>query len=254
MLHNCKRTDITCHERVIFMSEQIFYCGGQTEAIWHCANFLQREGCVFAQSPGDSVTHLLLDVPCKDTTGLPELLGQLPEGIAVIGGKLQNPALQGYNVIDLLQDPLYLAKNANITAHGAVKLALSLLPVTLDRCRVLVIGWGRIGKCLAQLLRQMGAIVTVAARKKTDRAMLTAMGYKATDMLFQASDDYRVIFNTVPAPVLTDAQYPTGCLKLELASLPGMEGQNIINALALPNRCAPESSGELIARSILRLI
>ncbi|MBQ8797336.1 MAG: hypothetical protein IJZ56_03980 [Oscillospiraceae bacterium] len=236
------------------MSERIFYCVGQTGALRHCVNSLQQEGCVFAQTAGSSVTHLLLDVPCKDTTGLPELLVQLPKDITVIGGNLRDPALQGYNIIDLLQDPLYLAQNANITAHGAVKLALGLLPVTLDRCCVLVIGWGRIGKCLARLLRQMGALVTVAARKETDRAMLTAMGYKAVDLSFESSNDYRVIFNTVPAPVLKDGQCSAGCLKLELASLPGMAGGDVINARALPNRCAPESSGELIARSILRLL
>ena len=236
------------------MSERIFYCAGQTEALRHCVNSMRQEGFVFAQDPDSSVTHLLLDVPCKDATGLPELLTQLPKDITVIGGNLRNPALHGYRVIDLLQDPLYLAQNANITAHGAVKLALNLLPITLNHCPVLVIGWGRIGKCLAQLLWQMGALVTVAARKETDRAMLTAMGYKAVDLSFGPSDDYRVIFNTVPAPVLTDGQYPAGCLKLELASLPGIEGGDIVNARALPNRCAPESSGELIARSILRLI
>ena len=235
------------------MSERIFFCAGQSEALRYCVDFLQRTGWFFAQAPSHSVTHLLLDAPCKDIAGLPDLLAQLPKGITIVGGNLREAIFQGYKVIDLLQDPLYLSENANITAHGAVKLALSLLPVTLCHCPVLVIGWGRIGKCLAQLLHQMGAHVTVAARKETDRAMLTAMGYHAVDLSFPPSADYRVIFNTAPAPVLTAKQYPAGCLKLELASLPGMEGGDIVNARGLPNRCAPESSGELIARSILRL-
>lgn len=175
------------------------------------------------------------------------MLLQLSKDVTIVGGNLCVPE---YQVVDLLQDPLYLAENADITAHGAVKLALELLPVTLKELPVLVIGWGRIGKCLARLLRQMDALVTVAARKETDRAMLTALGYRAVDL--PDSPPYRLIFNTVPAPIPT--RFPEDCLKIELASVPGLAGDNIINGRALPNRCAPESSGQLIARSVLRHI
>ena len=44
-----------------------------------------------------------------------------------------------------------------------------------------------------------------------------------------------------------------GCVKLELASSPGMEGSDIIQARGLPGKMAPESSGKLIARTVLRL-
>lgn len=240
------------------MSEQIFYCAGRTEALAHGVEYLRREGCIFTAEPDRSVTHLLLDIPHRDPSLLPGLLTKLSQDVIIVGGNLRDPALQGYETTDLLQDPHYLAENANITAHCAVKLALAQLPVTLYRCPVLIIGWGRIGKCLAQLLRQMGCQVTVSARKEADRAMLAALGYNtiALSPTVPVSGNYRVIFNTVPAPVLSAQQlqiYPASCLKLELASLPGLAGDDIIDARGLPSRCAPESSGELIARSILRL-
>ena len=228
------------------MNPCIFYSAGQTEAMSHCVHYLQRKGCSFAAAPCREVTHLLLDVPFKNPELLPKLLEQLSDDAVIFGGNLQVP---GYKTIDLLQDPLYLAENANITAHGAVKLALAHLPVTLQNLPVLVIGWGRIGKCLAYLLRQMGASVTVAARKETDRAMLFALGYSAAEPSVSDSR-YRVVFNTVPA--LIPAMFSEDCLKIELASVPGLAGDNIINGRALPNRCAPESSGQLIARSVLR--
>ena len=203
---------------------------------------------MFASEPDCKVTHLMLDVPFRNPEKLPELLLQLSKDVTIVGGNLNVP---GYKVIDLLQDPFYLAENADVTAHGAVKLALGLLPVTLKGLPVIVIGWGRIGKCLAQLLQQMGADVTVAARKEADRAMLSALGYDAIDVT-AISSHYRLIFNTVPAPIFTGEQ-PEDCLKIELASVPGLAGDNIIDGRALPNRCAPESSGQLIARSILRL-
>ena len=240
------------------MGEKVFYSAGHTDALAYGVKYLQQEGLTFAAEPDASVTHLLLDVPCKNRDDLPALLRKLPDNITVIGGNLTGVLPNGYATVDLLQDLHYLAENANITAHCAVKLALAHLPVTLQRLPVLVIGWGRIGKCLAHLLRQMDCLVTVSARKESDRAMITALGYRATDLSAGTPlcADYRVIFNTVPAPVLSARQlqeYPKNCLKLELASFPGMEGEDIINARGLPSRLAPESSGELIARSILRL-
>lgn len=237
------------------MKERIFYSAGSTDALAHAAAILKEKGCRFADTFDSTVTHLLLDVPHKNWDGLPAVLS--PD-LTVMGGNLSCPALTGCKTIDLLQDPLYLAENANITAHCAVKLALDRSPVILYGCPVLVVGWGRIGKCLAQLLRQMGARVTVAVRKETDRAMLLALGYDVIDTqtLTHGPAHCRMIFNTVPSVVLTrDAlsECPKDCLKLELASLPGMEGDDIINARGLPNRGAPESSGQLIARSILRL-
>jgi hypothetical protein len=42
-------------------------------------------------------------------------------------------------------------------------------------------------------------------------------------------------------------------VKIELASSPGLEGDDVIEALGLPGKYAPETSGKLIARTILRL-
>ena len=126
------------------------------------------------------------------------------------------------------------------------------LPVALRNCKILVIGWGRIGKCLAALLKGLEAQVTVAARKETDRAILNALGYQAIDIHDIRPDGYRVIFNTAPAAVLNDT--PANCLKIDLASTPGIGGTNVIHARGLPGKDAPEASGNLIARTIIRLI
>ena len=240
------------------MKDQIFYSAGDTQAITYAVTALEQADCRFSPEPDATVTHLLLDIPHKNWGCLPAILSRLSPGVTIIGGNLSHPALTGYKTVDLLQDPIYLAQNAEITAHCAIKLVLQELSVILDQCPVLVIGWGRIGKCLAQLLRLMGASVTVAARKETDRAMLMALGYDAVDIKIPDTDlaGYRVIFNTIPVAVLSQDALRCcrdDCLKVELASLPGMAGEDIICARGLPNRGAPESSGQLIARSILRL-
>ena len=232
------------------MDKRVFYCGGQTEALAFAVKHLQAAGCRFSDKPGSAVTHLLLDVPQKGAVNLSEF----SPDVTIVGGNLCADPFAPFSTVDLLQDPLYQAENANITAHCAVKLAHSKLPVILKGCSVLVIGWGRIGKCLAKLLKQMDANVCVAARKEADRAMLEALGYEAVSIQDCCRHDPRIVFNTVPVGIVKESDFPPECLKIELASSPGIIGDTVVDGRRLPGRYAPESSGELIARSILRLL
>lgn len=241
------------------MNDLIFYCAGSSRALIYAAAFLMEEGAVFLPCPDHTVTHLLLPIPSFEADGtikgggdLNDVLSRLPKSVTVIGGNLCRPELADYEVVDLLSDSWYLARNANITAHCALELAMAKLPVTLEKCPVLVVGWGRIGKCLAKLLHGLGACVTVAARKESRRVMIEALGYKSCGMEAVHSQDYRLIINTVPAMVLP--KVPGTALKMDLASVPGMGGKDIMWARGLPGLLAPESSGALIAQTILQWI
>lgn len=68
-------------------------------------------------------------------------------------------------------------------------------------------------------------------------------------------DRFRVIFNTVPAPLLSASKTDTlpECLLLDLASVPGLSGSRVVPARGLPGLLAPESAGELIGRTVIRL-
>lgn len=241
------------------MDDYVFYCAANNKALIYAAAFLMEEGAVFVPCPDHTVTHLLLPVPSFEADGsikgggnLKELLSQLPKTVTVIGGNLKRPELAEYEVLDLLEDPWYLAKNAGITAHCTLELALEKLPIILDRCPVLIIGWGRIGKCLSKLLRAMGACVTVAARKESRRVMIETLGYKSCSIEEICPEKFRLIINTVPAMILPDTQGTA--LKMDLASVPGIGGRDVLRARGLPGLLAPESSGELIAQVITRWI
>lgn len=230
---------------------------GHTAAMPMVCRLLKQRGFTIQQQPGADTTHLLLPVPAFGPDGnirgggdLAELLEQLSPNVTVIGGNLQHPLLLSYDKLDLLDDPFFVAKNAAITAHCAVRMITHALPCTLERCPVLVIGWGRIGKILSRLLDQMGAKVVVAARKATDRAMLEALGYGAVDTYELDPTGYRVIVNTVPVPILTDCS--TDALKIDLASVPGITGTGVIWARGLPGKDAPESAAQLIAHTITK--
>lgn len=240
------------------MKDILIYPAGSTEACALAGVFLQKAGFSVTDHPAPEITHLLLDVPAFRSDGLlrsgevPEkLLSMVPRKVIVAGGNLDHPVLRNHTKLDFLQDAEYLAQNAAITAHCAIKIAMTHLKTTLRDTPTLILGWGRIGKCLARLLTGLDCPVTVAARKEKDRAMLHALGYDAVDFTNLDKKAFRLLFNTVPEPVC-----PAGsdsCLKIELASQPGLTSSDVIQAKGLPGLHAPESSGRLIADTFFRI-
>jgi len=237
------------------MEHRKFCTAGNTAALKYAASALWALGWEYDAS----ARNLLLPVPSFDSEdriiGGGRIEDVLSEDMTVIGGNLQNKALKARRCIDLLQDADYLAENAAITAYCGIRYAENALSVILRDCPVLVIGWGRIGKCLAELLCRMGADVHVYARKAQDRAMLQALGYSAIDRLDNKEMliNFRVIYNTVPVMVLTREYLPKNAVLIDLASVAGIESKDVIWARGLPNKDAPESSGLLIAKTVDRL-
>lgn len=248
------------------MSRYIFYPANRSAAVLAAAECLKTKGYGVVDRPCESVTHLILPVPSFDNAGNlkgggdpDELLRPLPPSVTIVGGNLPAGRFPGHRTMDLLTDEQYLADNAAISAYCALRLAMMELPVTLRGCKGLIVGWGRIAKCLAALLWGLEADVTIAARKEADRAMAHALGYHAVNTadLGENLNHFRVIFNTVPAPILSQEQTEhctPNCLKIDLASTRGIEGSRIIWARGLPGKDTPESSGKLIAKTIIRLL
>ena len=248
------------------MSQYIFYPINRTAAVCAAAQALKTKGYGVVDRPCESITHILLPVPSFDAQGnlkgggdLDGLLPTLSSKVVIIGGNIPKDHFPNHNIMDLLQDAQYLADNAAISAYCALRLAMMELPVMLRGCKTLILGWGRIGKCLAALLKAMDADVTVAARKGEDRAIAHALGYHTKNIADLGEDlnGYRLIFNTVPAPILSEEQTEhctDQCVKIDLATRKGIEGRHTIWARGLPGKDTPESSGKLIAKTIVRLL
>lgn len=236
------------------MINQVIWIPQHTAALEYAARHLEQWSWTPVNAPSSAVTHVLLPVPCRlhpDT--LATILSPLPETVTVLGGFLDSVPT-GRACINLLEDEDYQAENAMITAYCALRLGADALPVTWNDCPVLILGWGRIGKCLSYLLQRLGANVTIAARKESDLALARAFAYEA--MTFREAEDqttrFRAVFNTVPAPVLR-CPATADCAFIELASKPGMDGPAIIDGRGLPGKMTPESAGALIARTVDRL-
>ncbi len=215
---------------------------GDSPALSFAIRALEKEG-VQVGSALSQATHVLFPVPTKEVN-----VQNIPEGVTVIGGNLDFLP-DTFPKVDLLREEQYLAENAHLTADCALRLLADRLGVAFRGCPLLVIGWGRIGKCLATMLKALEADVTVAARKASDLGMLTALGYKAVAVSDIEPERYRAIINTAPAPILErDGDY----IQIDLASQQGLAGQRAIWARGLPGKMLPEASGRLIAQGVLR--
>ena len=239
------------------MDNILIYPAGTSDACRYAAGFLQAESLPLVDHPTPEVTHLLLDVP-TDTEAADRILPMIPGNAVVVGGNLPDSIAKNHPAVDLLKLENYLAPNAAITADCAIRVARPHLTATFSDTPTLVIGWGRIGKCLARLLRALDCPVTVAARKERDLAALRSLGYRAVDMQALPSllPKFRLIFNTAPEPVLSSETLSRckNCVKIDLASRLGLAGEDVIWARGLPGKYAPESSGKLIAETLLQYI
>ena len=157
--------------------------------------------------------------------------------------------------------------NAVATAEGAIQIAMEELPITLHDARVLVIGFGRLGRALAPRLRALGARVCVSARRYEQQAAAEGMGLGSEGME-RLSDwlcSYDLVFNTVPARLLgleELAVMKEGALVIDLASRPGgvdldaarTLGVHVVWALSLPGRVAPVTAGRYIKDTVYHIM
>lgn len=227
---------------------------------------------------------IILPLPALDSAGMlntplsqqkisaEELLRLVPVHTPVYGGRLGKSFTEtaeelGLQAEDYFQREELKIANAAATAEGAVQIAMEETPITLCASRVLVIGYGRIGRLLSAKLKAMGAFVTASARKPADIAWIKANGCAAVETAalepLLAKQD--IIFNTVPATVMDRRRLSLvkkGGLCIDLASKPGgidfeaaaELGVKVIWALSLPGEVAPVSSGAAIRDTVYNLL
>ncbi len=166
---------------------------------------------------------------------------------------------------DFLDDEDFAIYNAIPTAEGAIEVAMKETRRTIHSSNCLVLGFGRIGKILADLLKGLHANVTVVARKDEDLAWIKAMGYVGArySELEEILPHTDILFNTVPALVIKDElrKMKKDSLIIDLASKPGGVDFELANSLGikaelllgLPGKVAPSSVAEYMLKRVLKV-
>lgn len=222
-----------------------------------------------------NVGHLvLLPVPStKDmvhVSGTEILLGDTLANVAcgskVFGYSLPEPYKQkaremGAEIIDIANDEDFLKDNARLTAVGAVGYLLTTSKKAISGLHIGVVGYGRIGSALTDLLLFFGAQVRVYTSKMLTRVELGESGIETclSDDLYLGAgniDELDVLINTAPKDMrsaFNGGTIPLGTRALELASGKNFDGICGVEYLpGIPEKYYPESAGEIYYATILK--
>ena len=167
--------------------------------------------------------------------------------------------------VDLWTDESLLRDNAYLTAEGALCAAMRAGRRALRDTRCLVIGWGRIGRALTELLAALSAGVTVASRSPANRLFAAQRGADLADTgrIAEALPGRGLIFNTAPAMVLDAAALAHAdedAMIVDLASPPyGVDlraawarGLRAWREPGLPGRYCPVSAAQALMDAVMR--
>ena len=236
------------------------------------ANFIilplptSRDGKILNISDGEKTEAVELE----KIVSLAHRNGNMPIIGGVIPEFMMNEAnVLGVETVDFYKNENLQQLNALPSAEGAISLAMQNSDKVLEGMKVLVTGYGRIGKLLAKKLRALGAIVTVAARRDEVLCEIS-MGHNAvrstdTCTLKKALFENEIIFNTVPQIIFTRSvlsECTNRPLYIEIASAPGgidvtyarERGVKIYFAPSLPGKYSPISAGEYIYETIFDML
>lgn len=199
-----------------------------------------------------------------DSAGTPweAVFSRFDTATRIFGGSFlpaQRALLQtsGIEAVDFLEDECFVRYNAALTAQGALRMLLEETQTLLVGKRVLVTGFGRVGKAVTRLLCAVGCRCFAAARSPLQRREALLLGCEAgtINALDETLPVFDIICNTVPAPLFSAqslSRCKPGCVYLELASAPfgakkeacAAAGLRHLDGKGLPGRFLPLSAAE----------
>lgn len=184
----------------------------------------------------------------------------------VFGGIVPEIYFRKNEVYDYGKDEKLLMKNAILTARGAYGYLLNrLCKHDSLECKILVCGYGRIGKHLCEMLLNSGYCVTVAARRISSCREAEKNGLNSVliddNNLSKTLNNTDIIVNTVPHMIFNKeilSSISQNPLYIELASFPGGIDQKqaekmkmkIVALPGIPGKEYPQEAGDCIFESI----
>lgn len=241
------------------------------------------DGAVPLKTAVESHDAILLGVPCsKDdvfascdndlSVSLRDIAQICGKDRLLLGGRMSERVKALFDVysvkwVDYADYEEFEILNAVPTAEGAIQIAMEEFPFTIHSSRTVVTGFGKVGKALATRLKALGSCCTIVARSASQRAEAESMGFEAVDFphLPHSVRDCHILFNTVPAKVIGKSTLSSMSPHqgiIDLASKPGgveldmakTYGVNVIWALSLPGKVAPESAGAIICKTVCNIV
>lgn len=190
----------------------------------------------------------------------------------IMAGAISNQIYQKFSennisCIDFFDDEKVAVLNAIPTAEAIIQLAIEKSYITIFGSNVLILGYGKCGKILANSMKGLGANVYVTYRKSLDSGYIKASGLKALELydLQNHLSKFDFIINTIPHVIMDKEnllKVKKDVLILDLSQAPGgidyifaeIIGINAIYCPSLPARVAPLTASEIIFDKIISSI
>lgn len=219
-----------------------------------------------------------LNMMSRNNMPLSEIINSLNAQHLIIGGNIGSVFYDsqekiGYKIIDYNKLESFQIQNALLSAEGAIHYAKTHFGGAIYGSRIAILGFGRIGKILAYLLKSMGANISVYARKDQDCTWSTIIGFNAHKIQNlgvevgskRAGEGYDLIFNTIPQRIIGDElamNLSRDTVIIDLASYPyGMDQEigekyklSYYRELGIPGRYAPQRAGEIIGKTVISIL
>lgn len=178
---------------------------------------------------------------------------------ALVWGSLTcEETLSRMNMRKIHQSDAFRRKNSQLTAEGALCLAIEHTPMGIAGSKVLILGYGFLGKACAKAFSCLEACITVCSSDCRELRLAASHHYNVQNLHLLSCLDYDLIINTIPCPVLDNSlidTIPKGTVLLELASTPCCDTKVfhkvLINGNNLPGRFSPVSAAMLIYEELL---
>ena len=218
---------------------------------------------------------VILPIPTVHANGFVNLSGEIQLSVDSLLNRINSDSHiiscgyhnENYHMTDLncREDFAYL--NAVPTAEGAIYYALKHTERSLYESKILITGFGRVSKLLANRLNGLCANITIAARSSKDLAYASSLMFNVVNIksLKNLIYQYDIIFQTVPSEILTAEiidNMNRNNLIIELSSkskgtdyaYAESKGIKVIHAPALPEKISPISAGNILTKSVLSII
>ena len=223
--------------------------------IIRCSNYkeaISKSKLIISPIPFSSDRKNLLMTFSDEKISIEDFLNNVEEKI-VIGGNFSEDVRKKFEskkvqYIDLIKREEFSVLNAISTAEGTIEIIIRETGRTIHGSNILIMGFGRVGKVLANKLYGMGAKVYCEARKNEDIAWIKAYGYNPIELKELSQNLGNFEINLVKKDVLL----------IDLASNPGgidrksakEKKLKLIWALSLPGKVAPITSAEFIKETL----
>lgn len=200
---------------------------------------------------------------CDSNVKITDFFKKIDENSLIFCGKkflLPENIIKKYKIYDYSDNETFLLKNAELTAYGTIKILNEKSDKPIKNLKILISGFGRIGKILSKLLVESKTNVHVLGHSEKDYFWIN--NFDATN--FDYSDNkFDFIINTVPKIIFNEENLKKINSKnfIELASKPGVDKKickklniNYISALGIPGKFYPLQAAKIIKESILKIL